>query len=447
MSESLFEQYKAALRRGHMAALAGELDDALSAYDLAARLVPERALPLASRGTVLHRLDRWPEAAEAFAAALQIAPDDEATLRARATARSERGMRSGAAADFERLAFVLDVAGRAAPAADAARRAAELEPSEARQALADRLGAAVANLADVGAPAGIPDVEPEFGAPESLLTPASEAGEVEEPASIDDLASEAAIEKDLESAPEDPWSAALDSRRLEGLETDDVTTRARITNAAAYDALEALRADMEAAEREPAEGDANAAAADVQAGTDAGTMAAAAEPATADRNGTEAVEAGAAADVADAGAPGADGTGGAWPPVDLPSPPPPPMVGPPPDPEELLAEAALVLESGEVDAARELMLTAAIVHRNAGRIDAALDICLNLLSIAPGDPRVHLAIANLQLDRGWTGVATEKIDLLVRLTSLTGDTQAEADVHGLASERLRDEPAPSTAGR
>jgi tetratricopeptide (TPR) repeat protein len=437
VSESLFDQYKAALRRGHMAALAGELDDALAAYDLAGRLVPERALPFASRGTVLHRLDRWPEAAEAFDAALRIAPDDEAALRARASARAERGMRSGAAADFERLAFVLDVAGRAAPAADAARRATELEPSDARKALADRLGAAAANLADVAPPAGVPDVELASGA------------DADEPAWIDDQGSEAAVHQDLEAATDDPWSAALDSGRLEGLETDDVTTRARITNAAAYDALEALRADMDAAEREPAGTggtDAGVEAAEGQAGTPAAeTLAASAEAATADRNGTEAVDA--AATAGDAGPPDADGNGGAWPPVDLPSPPPPPMVGPPPDPEELLAEAALVLESGEVDAARELMLTAAIVHRNAGRIDAALDICLNLLSIAPGDPRVHLAIANLQLDRGWTGVATEKLDLLVRLTSLTGDTQAEADVHGLASERLRDEPAPSTAGR
>ena len=65
-----------------------------------ARLVPERTLPLASQGTVLHRLDRWPEAAEVFDSALRLTPDDEATLRARATAREERGMRSGAAADF-----------------------------------------------------------------------------------------------------------------------------------------------------------------------------------------------------------------------------------------------------------------------------------------------------------------------------------------------------------
>ena len=45
MSEPLFEQYKAALRRGHMSSLAGHLEQALEAYQEAARLVPERALP------------------------------------------------------------------------------------------------------------------------------------------------------------------------------------------------------------------------------------------------------------------------------------------------------------------------------------------------------------------------------------------------------------------
>jgi hypothetical protein len=122
-------------------------------------------------------------------------------------------------------------------------------------------------------------------------------------------------------------------------------------------------------------------------------------------------------------------------------------VGPPPEPEQLLAEADAALAAGDTAAARDLMLTAARVHREAGRLDAALEICLQLLGAAPGDPQVHLAIANLQLDRGWTGVATEKIELLVRLTSLTGDTQAEADVHGLASERLRDDPVPSATAR
>ena len=42
-------------------------------------------------------------------------------------------------------------------------------------------------------------------------------------------------------------------------------------------------------------------------------------------------------------------------------------------------------------AARDPLLLAVGVHREAGRLDAALDACLELLAIAPGDPRVHLA--------------------------------------------------------
>jgi tetratricopeptide (TPR) repeat protein len=286
VSEPLFEQYKAALRRGHLAAIAGRLDEALDAYGEAARLVPDRALPFASRGTVLHRLDRWPEAAEAFDLALRTSPDDEATLRARAAAREERGMLSGAAEDFERLAFVLDVASRGPDAIAAAQKAVALEATPARTALVARLA--------------------------------------------------------------------------------DAATRAE---------------------------------------------------------------------------------GGHWPAIDLPTPHPAPMEGPPPDPDTLLNEAADLLEAGNVEGASEKMLTAVLVHRAAGRLDAALDICLQLLAIVPGDPRVHLAIANLQLDHGWTALAKEKIQLLLQLTALTGDTQAEADVHGLASERLRDEPAPASTGR
>jgi hypothetical protein len=136
-----------------------------------------------------------------------------------------------------------------------------------------------------------------------------------------------------------------------------------------------------------------------------------------------------------------------WPAVDLPSPPPPLPSGPLPDVEALMAEAHALLDAGDTPAARNVMLTAVAVHRVAGRPDAALDVCLQLLAVAPGDPYVHLAIAGLQLDHGWVKLATEKIDLLLRLTALTGDTQAEADVHALAAERLRDEPQPSAAAR
>jgi tetratricopeptide (TPR) repeat protein len=315
-----------------MSSLAGRLDAALEAYQEAARLVPERALPLASQGTVLHRLDRWPQAAEAFDAALRIVPDDETTLRARATAREDRGMKAGAAEDFERLAFVLDVAGRPSEAIDAAQRANTLEPMPARAALAERL------LRAATRPAKAEDTEAED----------AEAADTE---AADDLA-----------LPPPPRIVQ---------ETDaEVARHSNLSDPAA-----------------------------------------------------------------------------SWPALDMPSPAPTPIEGPPPDTEALMAEATALFEAGDAAAAGEKMLLAVAVHRAAGRLDAALDVCFQLLAIAPGDPRVHLAIANLQLDRGWTPLAREKIDLLVRLTSLTGDTQAEADVHGLAAERLRDVPVGAASGR
>lgn len=352
MTGSLFDQYKAALRRGHLSALAGDLEGALEAYGDAARLVPERALPIASRGTVLHRLDRWPEAAEAFDLALGLAPDDEAALRARAVARAERGLRSGAAADFERLAFVLDVGSRSGEAAEAARRAADLEPSPTRLALADRLATAAAHVAD------------------RQPTPAAPA----------------------RGRGESGWE---DAGRSSG---DEVAAMGERDAASA--ALAARIAEL-------------------------GT-----QPSWVDMDDRPMVD-GATGDV--------DADGRPWPSVDLPSPPPPPIEGPPPDPEILLAEAAELIDAGDVATARDRMLLAVMVHREAGRLDAALEVCLQLLTTAPGDAQVHLAIANLQLDRGWTSLAVEKIELLLRLTALTGDTQAEADAHGLAAERLRDD--------
>jgi len=333
MTGSLFDEYKAALRRGHVAALAGELDAALDAYREAARLVPERTLPIASQGTVLHRLDRWSEAAAAFDRALAMAPDDEAALRARARARDERGLRAGAAADYERLAFVLDIAGRASDAAEAARRAARLEPSAARDALADRLQIAAAQQADLlpaPAPRSFGDIQV------SELDAEARSGLAEE--------AESGTGLDERVEPAGPDDELLD---------EPLATQASL-------ALAARIAEL-------------------------GT-----QPKWVDMDGRTV----------------GDGEGGEWPAIDLPSMPPELVEGPRPDPETLLAVAADQLEAGDTQSARDLMLTAVMVHREEGRLDAALEICLRLLALAPGDPQVHLAIANLQLDRGWTAVAT-----------------------------------------
>ena len=61
MSEVLYEQYKDALRRGHVAALRGRLDAAAAAYREAARIAPDRALPHVGLGGVLARLGRTDE--------------------------------------------------------------------------------------------------------------------------------------------------------------------------------------------------------------------------------------------------------------------------------------------------------------------------------------------------------------------------------------------------
>lgn len=257
-------------------------------------------------------------------------------------------MASGAAADFEHLALVLDAAGQVGAALDAARRAATLEASAARTTLVTRL------MASATAPIAEP-AEGHSGYPRHVTAAERASMEAAELAEL------------IPSGP-----AAADARASE--------------------------ADLPRAPSDPVGGP-----------------------------------------VADQSDPGT--AGGSWPAVDIPSP--PPIVGPPSDPEMLMADAATALAAGDLPAARDMMLTAVVVHRSAGHLDAALDAGLQLLAVAPGDPRVHLSIANLQLDHGWNALATEKIELLLRLTSLTGDTQAEADAHGLAAERLRDGSTPA----
>lgn len=134
MSEALYERYKDALRRGHVAALRGRPEDALEAYGEAARLAPDRALPLVGAGTVLATLGKHGEALTAFAAALERTPANEAALRGRADALAAGGDAAAAATTLDELATILDAAGRRADAMDAARRALELAESRSRRA-------------------------------------------------------------------------------------------------------------------------------------------------------------------------------------------------------------------------------------------------------------------------------------------------------------------------
>jgi tetratricopeptide (TPR) repeat protein len=147
MSDALYERYKDALRRGHVAASRGRQDAALAAYGEAAKLAPDRSLPLVGIGNVLAGIGKHTEAVAAFDAALERVPADEAALRGRADSLVATGDRVRAAETLDRLAAALDANGRTSDALDTARRALELAESRSRR---DGVKAMVARVSQSG---------------------------------------------------------------------------------------------------------------------------------------------------------------------------------------------------------------------------------------------------------------------------------------------------------
>jgi len=133
VSEVLYEQYKDALRRGHVAALRGRLDAAAAAYREAAKIAPDRALPYVGLGGVLSRLGRADDALSAYGMALDRAPSDEGAIHGRADVLASLGRRAEAAETLDRLALILERDGRLADACDVARGALELAESRGRR--------------------------------------------------------------------------------------------------------------------------------------------------------------------------------------------------------------------------------------------------------------------------------------------------------------------------
>jgi len=133
VSELLYEQYKDALRRGHVAALRGRLDVAAAAYRDASRIAPDRALPYVGLGGVLSRLGRAEDALVAYGAALDRAPTDEGAMHGRADVLTALGRRAEAAETLDRLASILERDGRLADACDVACSALELAESRGRR--------------------------------------------------------------------------------------------------------------------------------------------------------------------------------------------------------------------------------------------------------------------------------------------------------------------------
>jgi hypothetical protein len=125
-------------------------------------------------------------------------------------------------------------------------------------------------------------------------------------------------------------------------------------------------------------------------------------------------------------------------PLDEP-PAPKPRLVPPADPLVLGRAFDAALDADNLDEARKQAVAGAAAHRAIGQFHAAIDACYQALAIAPADPSVHFALAQLYLDRGWRALAADKLVLIGRLAELTGDTASRARLCDLVVRRFPDE--------
>jgi len=118
---------------------------------------------------------------------------------------------------------------------------------------------------------------------------------------------------------------------------------------------------------------------------------------------------------------------------------------PRPDPEALIIALEEATARGDAGSAAAAALAAAHAHRAEGRIAAAFDACLLGIGIRPGDVDLHLLLADLAVDRGWSAQAGESYRQLIRLADLDGDVATADLVRRTAAARLPNDPrfAPS----
>lgn len=102
------------------------------------------------------------------------------------------------------------------------------------------------------------------------------------------------------------------------------------------------------------------------------------------------------------------------------------------DGETLAVRAAEAAARADSAAALEAAMTAARTFHATGHPVAAIDTLLWVQPLAPDDRELHLLLAELEADRGWTSVAAEKLRHLARLAELDGDPDAAARILGTA---------------
>ncbi len=392
-SEALYEHYKDALKRGHVASLRGRVEDALLAYAEAARIAPERSTPHSSAGNALLRRKRPAEALRHYEVALAMAPRDEAALLGRAQALAALDRRGDAADAFDALAEAQAGTGRLADAVDAARRGLEMAEGRERRRTLERL---ISRLR-----ASEPDEPGRTALEHALLV----------------------LEGSAVPRPRAPHRAFEGGSHAHGVPATSGDQASGISEAAGGPGAAADEPTEDAATSETAEGGPTAptpewadrdlaapAGQDEIASQDEPVVASAATAAEAAGDATAEPEprlARRAPRVISAGVTVAD----------------------------LSASVEAATDAGAPERALEAMLDLAALHARDGRIEAALDACYTALSLDPDSVALHLALVELYTQRGWDLLATEKLELLERIARLDGDEGTVAEIAGLLATR------------
>jgi tetratricopeptide (TPR) repeat protein len=379
--EGLYERYKDALKRGHVAALKGRLDEALDAYAEASRIAPERATPHTAAGTALLRRRRPADALAYYQAASRLAPRDEAALLGQAQALVALDRKADAAEAYDDLAQLRASGGKLADAVDAARRALELAEGRERRRTLERLISRLrATRADEPARRALERALRVLEGP-SVAKP--------RPPAIDPDVLAAAIAAADAAADKDDRAAAQAAAEAEISEGGPVAPDE--LEAEDGEATLALDPGLEAAlavpDDEPDFGAVDAPAA-------AAAPAVPVLPAALDR--------------------------------DLP---------PGLDLRQLARLAEEAVDAGDATVAVDRLLDLAAANRLYGTQDAAIDACYQGLSLAPDDVGLHLALVQLYDEHGWGALASEKLGLLDRLVGLDEDPDAKARVAAARAAR------------
>lgn len=103
------------------------------------------------------------------------------------------------------------------------------------------------------------------------------------------------------------------------------------------------------------------------------------------------------------------------------------------------AEEARAVDDDE--RAIEAYLAASAAYAQRDLPDAALDACYRALEVAPGTIAVHLAMADLYLQRGWREHGVVRMELIEHVLRIDPDPEVSMRLQDLAAEYRTVDPA------